>query len=80
MPRNKYLLRTFSPYYCTTKYRYVGNALLSFVNLYAQVMSVTSDKITSKHITETNLLTVSNNVYLVFYAKEIDMGIQLFGH
>ena len=24
-----------------------------------------------KHITETNLLTLSNNVYLVFYAKEI---------
>ena len=27
-----------------------------------------------KHITETNLLTLSNNVYLVFYAKEIDIG------
>ena len=26
-----------------------------------------------KHITETNLLTLSNNVYLVFYAKEIDI-------
>ena len=25
-----------------------------------------------KHITENNLLT--NNVYLVFYAKEIDIG------
>ena len=23
MPRNKYLLRTLSPYYCTTKYRYI---------------------------------------------------------
>ena len=27
-----------------------------------------------KHITETNLLTLSNNVYLVIYAKEIDIG------
>ena len=27
-----------------------------------------------KHITETNLLMVSNNVYLVFYAKEINIG------
>ena len=27
-----------------------------------------------KHITETNLLTLSHNVYLVFYAKEIDIG------
>ena len=25
-----------------------------------------------KHITETNLLTLSNNVYLMFYAKEVD--------
>ena len=25
-----------------------------------------------KHITETNLLTSSNNVYLMFYAKEVD--------
>ena len=38
------------------------------------IMSVTSDKITSrddKHITVTNLLTLSNNVYLVFYDKHI---------
>ena len=27
-----------------------------------------------KRITENNLLTLSNNVYLVFYAKEIDIG------
>ena len=27
-----------------------------------------------KHITEANLLVLSNNVYLVFYAKEIDIG------
>ena len=27
-----------------------------------------------KHITETNLLTLSNNVYLMFYAKEVDIG------
>ena len=27
-----------------------------------------------KHITETNLLTLSNNVYLMFYAKEMDIG------
>ena len=27
-----------------------------------------------KHITETNLLTLSNNIYLMFYAKEIDIG------
>ena len=27
-----------------------------------------------KHITETNLLTLSNNVYLMFYAKEVDLG------
>ena len=27
-----------------------------------------------KHITETNLLTLLNNVYLVFYAKAIDIG------
>ena len=27
-----------------------------------------------KHITETNLLTLSNNVYPVFYATEIDIG------
>ena len=27
-----------------------------------------------KHITETNLLTLSNNVYLTFYAKEVDLG------
>ena len=41
------------------------------------IMSVTSEKVTSgtiddKHITETNLLTSSNNVYLMFYAKEVD--------
>ena len=28
-----------------------------------------------KHITETNLLTLSNDVYLVFYAKEIHIAI-----
>ena len=45
------------------------------------ILSVTSDKITSgtyhcddKHITETNLLTLLNNVHLVFYLKEIDIG------
>ena len=27
-----------------------------------------------KHVTETNLLTLSNNVYLMFYAKEVDLG------
>ena len=27
-----------------------------------------------KHITETDLLTLSNNVYLMFYAKEVDLG------
>ena len=27
-----------------------------------------------KHITETNLLMLSNNVYLMFYAKEVDLG------
>ena len=27
-----------------------------------------------KHITETNLLKLSNNVYLTFYAKEVDIG------
>ena len=27
-----------------------------------------------KHITETNLLTLSNNIYVMFYAKEIDIG------
>ena len=27
-----------------------------------------------KHITETNLLMLSNNVYFVFYTKEIDIG------
>ena len=27
-----------------------------------------------KHITETNLLTLLNNVFLVFYAKEVDIG------
>ena len=27
-----------------------------------------------KHITETNLLTLSNNVYLMFYAKGVDLG------
>ena len=27
-----------------------------------------------KHITETNLLTLSNNVYRMFYAKEVDLG------
>ena len=27
-----------------------------------------------KHITETKLLTLSNNVCLVLYAKEIDIG------
>ena len=27
-----------------------------------------------KHITETKLLTLSNNVYLMFYAKEVDLG------
>ena len=27
-----------------------------------------------EHISETNLLTLLNNVYLVFYAKEIDIG------
>ena len=27
-----------------------------------------------KHITETNLLTLSNNVYLMLYAKEADIG------
>ena len=44
------------------------------------IMSVTSDKVTSGTIvmisttTETNLLTLSNNVYLMFYAKEVDLG------
>ena len=35
-----------------------------------------------KHITETNLLTLSINFYLMFYAKEIDIGtgIRVFGH
>ena len=38
-----------------------------------------------KHITITNLLTLSNNVYLMFYAKEVDIGyrhirIRVFGH
>ena len=27
-----------------------------------------------KQITETNLLTLLNNVYLMFYAKEVDLG------
>ena len=27
-----------------------------------------------KHITETNLLTLSINAHLVFYAKEVDIG------
>ena len=27
-----------------------------------------------KHITETNSLTLSNNVYLMFYAKEVYIG------
>ena len=27
-----------------------------------------------KHITEANLLTLSNNVYLMFYAKEVNLG------
>ena len=27
-----------------------------------------------KHITETNLLALSNYVYLMFYAKEVDLG------
>ena len=30
-----------------------------------------------KHIIGTNLLALSNNVYLVFYAKEIDIGTQV---
>ena len=30
-----------------------------------------------KHITETNLLILSNNIYLMFYAKEIDIGTQV---
>ena len=44
------------------------------------IMSVTSDKnnklyhCDDKHNTETNLLTLSNYVYLLFYAKEIDIG------
>ena len=43
------------------------------------IMSVTSDKVIKwyhcddKHITETNLLTLWNNVYLMFYAKEVDI-------
>ena len=32
-----------------------------------------------KHITETNLLTLSNIVYLVFYTKEIDIGTLVSG-
>ena len=32
------------------------------------------DHCDDKHITETNLLTLSNNVYLMFYAKEVDLG------
>ena len=27
-----------------------------------------------KYITETDLLTLSNNIYLMFYAKGIDIG------
>ena len=27
-----------------------------------------------KHITEKNLLALSNNVYLMFYAKEVALG------
>ena len=35
-----------------------------------------------KHITETNLLTLSNNIYLMFYAKDRyrHIGIRVFGH
>ena len=38
-----------------------------------------------KHITESNSLTLSNKVYLVFYAKEIDIHVghrdrHVFGH
>ena len=50
------------------------------VSLTLVIMSVTSDKnnkwyhCDDKHITETNLLTLLNNVYLVFYAKEIDIS------
>ena len=158
MPRNKYLLQTFSPYYCTTKYRYIfinclakdfcenknltcgkcttqscqslctsyqerPNILLIQINrfsvsnlhgrkwknnhtfrIYENIklgliiytllgliehhgVFINSGHSVSyirqnnkwyhcddKHITETNLLTLSNNVYLVFYAKEIDIG------
>ena len=27
-----------------------------------------------KHVTESNLLTLSNNVYQMFYVKEVDLG------
>ena len=33
-----------------------------------------------KHITETNLITLSNNVYLVFYAKEKNLLRMQGGH
>ena len=147
MPRNKYLLRTLSPYYCTAKYRYIfknltcgkcttqscqslctsyqetPNILLIQINrfsvsnlhgrprknnhpfgIYENIklglinytllgliehhgVFIDSGHYVSyirqsnkwyhcddKHITETNLLTLSNNVYLMFYAKEVDLG------
>ena len=37
-------------------------------------MSCSMSENLPKHITETNLLTLSNNVYLMFYAKEVDLG------
>ena len=58
---------------------YIKLGLINF-SLTLVIMSVTSDKnnkwyhCDDKHITETNLLTLSNNVYLVFYAKDIDIG------
>ena len=30
-----------------------------------------------KRVTETNLLTLSNNIYLMFYAEEIDIGTEV---
>ena len=155
MPRNKYLLRTFSPYYFTTKYIYISylakdfrenknltcrkctsqscqslhtsyqetpNILLIQINRFSVSNLHGPQKINhpfsileniklglvnytllgliehhgvfinsghyvsyirqnnkwyhcdDKHITETNFLTLSNNVYLVFYAEEIDIG------
>ena len=68
---NKYLL------FLNKQHKYVYNAYYNSIALLYYRQNNNKFKwyhCDGKHITETNLLTLSNNVYLMFYAKEVDLG------